>query len=216
MTAFPEMSTESVLLACALRDLHGSWIPDLDAVLLSRAKMSAAGQRWLKARLKKVALFNHPPAGFGLMPLEGAESGWWQVPLAVESRHLIELGALGYLPDIKSSIDRDKVLQWRRVLGKDLYEKLLRVSLGKLPLDTAVATAIPVRVEDAILADMIAMSGFRALFAYASRFHHLLALRVAVAFPQAWSHTNIGTDLLSVPVLPLGAVEQFIQKWSEA
>lgn len=191
------------LVNAALADVHGSWLPELDAALLQKARASAVGRRWLAASLSSLELFNRPPALLGLEAGPLLASNWWQYSLQLCSQPLLEIGAFTFIPVIRAAVLREQVLQWRRVLGRDTYLSLLKNSDAMLQENVIQAAFQPdsnIVADDALLTERIRKTACFELLSYASAIHPLLRTRVALAFPQCWSEEHLNHSY--VPCLP--------------
>ncbi len=213
----PEPDLKFALVESALRDLHPTWLPGLDADLLEQARSSTMARRWLATRLTTLALFTVPPAALDIADDTLSQSAWWQRSFRTADEPLLALGARGFQRLIKASIQRDKVLQWRRVLGRDLYEQILLLPAESMP-NTAKRDAgnknASIDLEDSQLAEATRRSACMALLQFAQQQHPLLQARVALAFPQAWSVADIEASWIPLP--DGAAVEQQLREWSVA
>lgn len=187
------------LTQVALDDVHASWFPEMDAALLTQAKASDVGRRWLASRLANVELFSEPPAALGISTELLQAEVWWPMSLSDSSEWLIELGAYTHISSIRLAITREFVLQWRRVLGPALYQRLLREADSSRPTDRefhadndsslkwmSLKWTSPELMDDATLSQMLKKCAYEELITFSLRQHPLLAQRVALAFPEAW------------------------------
>lgn len=179
----------SQLTQATLADVHASWLPEMDASLLAQAKLSDYGRRWLASRLANVELFSVPPAALDIAAELLQANAWWAMSISDSRARLIEMGAYTRISSIRLAIMREQVLQWRRVLGTALYQKMLREEVSNLPPEKEFYFDDDFSlgwIDDAALTQTLMKSAYEELLGFASRQHPLLVERVALAFPETW------------------------------
>lgn len=192
------------LTQAALDDVHASWVTDIDAALLAQAKASHYGRRWLASRLANLELFSVPPAALGVSTEILQAEMWWSMPISDNSAWWLELGAYTHISSIRLAIRREHVLQWRRVLGPALYQRLMREAGSSRPTDKEFRDdddsslkwkslewkslkQMPLEWnDDTALVQMLKKCAYEEMIGFALRQHPLLAQRVALAFPEMW------------------------------
>lgn len=170
------------LAGAALRDLHPSWLPDLDVDLVSMARDRPLGRRWLADRLAGTGgLFGdvrvHSEA---LRPPR--LPGWLFRPLPAGLD--LTLGAHAHGALIKTAVARAQVTQLRTLLGADLYARVVNAPLASDQAGHVEALPDP---EDPSLGDRLRRQGAVELHRVALGFHALAAERIERAFPRAWA-----------------------------
>lgn len=182
-----EFSTQ--LVQFALVDVHASWFPAMDEALLMQAKASHYGRRWLASQLANIELFSVPPAALSISPALLQADAWWATSISENCAWFIELGAYKHISSIRHAIIREHVMQWRRVLGTTLYQRLLREDVRdqseKMEIHDEDGFLFE-WIDDDALAQRLKESAYSELLGFASRQHPLLAQRMALAFPEAW------------------------------
>lgn len=203
----------SQLTQATLADVHASWIPEMDVALLARAKNSDYGLRWLASRLAKVEMFSVPPAALDIAAELLQANAWWAMSISESSAWLIELGAYTRISSIRLAIMRVQVLQWRRVLGAALYQKMLREEVSNFPSEKEFYFDDDFSlgwIDDAALTQSLMKCAYQELLGFASRQHPLLVQRVALAFPETWWQSFQRNP--PMPVLDHGTVMKILAR----
>lgn len=175
------------LQCVALRDLHPSWLPETDAALVLQARHTPSGRRCLAQQLSSTQVLFRMPARQQIdCDVPAASYPWWLHCLNAQQSLWILLGAHVYLPLIRASISRQRVLQWLRVLGESDYGALLRTPAERYG-ERAIHTQDELPEEDERLRQSLLRTGYQQLVNYADTVHGCIANRVLLAFPANWN-----------------------------
>lgn len=181
----------SALARMALRDLHPDWLPHLDPLMLTGAAASHWGRRWMARVLApRFTLFAEDAR------LDAPLDGWLMLPAVHWASWLTGLGALCWRLPLAAS---PQALQWRRVLGSEVMQ---RIRFHQSHLDFQPGT-LPIMATDA-LERRLQHTGVIHLQRYAAWQHPLAGERVQLAFPP------LLTTALEVPPVPPERVRAYL------
>jgi len=179
----------NTLAQSALRDLHPSWLANLDSELVIQARDRALGRRWLADRLARTENLYRDLQVYSDALRSPQLPTWLFQPLAVGLDRA--LGAHAYASLVKTSVARAQVAQWRNLLGSDLYTRVLNTHAENEP-GPVESQPDPTSPD---MGERLYRQGAIELYRVAFEHHPLAAERVQLGFPRDWALSQGQTRL---------------------
>ncbi|GGX75318.1 hypothetical protein [Saccharospirillum salsuginis] len=182
----------NTLAQSAMRDLHPSWLANLDSDLVIQARGRALGRQWLADRLARTESLYRDLQVYSDALRPPHLPVWLFQPLPVGLDRA--LGAHAYAGLIKTSVARAQVAHWRDLLGSDLYTRVLNTPAEGDP--GPVESQPNPRASD--MGERLRRQGAIELYRVAFAHHPLAAERIQLGFPRDWALSK-GRARLSTP-----------------
>ncbi|CBL45616.1 hypothetical protein HDN1F_20330 [gamma proteobacterium HdN1] len=170
-----------------LCSLEKSWVPEIDSQLLERAKETRIGRQWLVSRLSEHPLFCQPIVLFRDAEPSLRTTNWWRENLCGDEEFLLKLGGFVCRAQLRATVSREQVMQWRRVLGEKLHRDLIRISTSDTDVNAGESAAVSGDYSDAELSFEVRRIGYLEMKGQAMLLGPLFGYRVELAYPRGWS-----------------------------
>jgi hypothetical protein len=172
-----------------LARVHTSWLPGIPVELLTVARKSALGRRWLTKRLAAVSplLFGRPGPPDSVSA-SGLVSAAWLMPVLRDSLECaLDLGSLALASTVRTIIKRSAVVKLRAALGPDRYIRAL--TSAPVPSQTTKQQVPPATLTDTDeneIVERLTRCGAVELAAYAEYLHPAWGESVRLTFERGW------------------------------
>lgn len=167
-----EMMSWRQLQKVALDDVHPAWFAEWNAALVSEARQHSSGRRLMARALALHAapvLFGSLPA---VIPHALSASDWMLLPGNQLGELALDLGANAFAQAIRLCIERQPVMRLRRVLGNDLYARVLASERSDCsPLHEMQTELENALADDEMLKAVIYQRGLAEWMAFAAPVH---------------------------------------------